>query len=163
MCHKVQSGQARSKSSPRFCREGRPGLLALSPFTLGRKRNGLTTPLSFLVFQSMKDPSLWRCPFHPPLQLLFVIRNTRQLQDFGLAKIKVWNYWTAEGVSTGPDSPWGCGGWTHLGAVQASECWSCKVHSQKPRCPSCWVQPAGHFMPRGRSYGEQSCNLRVGK
>ncbi|XP_059271055.1 katanin-interacting protein isoform X1 [Mustela nigripes] len=48
-------------------------------------------------FASMKDPSLWRCPFHPPLQLLFVIRNTRQLQDFGLAKIKVWNYWTAEG------------------------------------------------------------------
>lgn len=55
----------------------------------------------------MKDPSLWLCPFHPPLQLFFVIRNTRQLQDFGLAKIKVWNYWTAEGVSKGPDSPWG--------------------------------------------------------
>ncbi|XP_032698591.1 LOW QUALITY PROTEIN: protein KIAA0556 homolog [Lontra canadensis] len=46
---------------------------------------------------SMEDPSLWMCPFHPPLQLFFVIRNTRQLQDFGLAKIKVWNYWTANG------------------------------------------------------------------
>ncbi|XP_035922111.2 katanin-interacting protein isoform X1 [Halichoerus grypus] len=46
---------------------------------------------------SKKDPSLWMCPFHPPLQLFFVIRNTRRLQDFGLAKIKVWNYWTADG------------------------------------------------------------------
>ncbi|XP_030873372.1 protein KIAA0556 homolog, partial [Leptonychotes weddellii] len=47
--------------------------------------------------ESKKDPSLWMCPFHPPLQLFFVIRNTRRLQDFGLAKIKVWNYWTADG------------------------------------------------------------------
>nr|XP_030727438.1 protein KIAA0556 homolog isoform X4 [Globicephala melas] len=44
-----------------------------------------------------KDPSLWTCPFHPPLQLFFVIRNTRQLRDFGLTKIKVWNYCTADG------------------------------------------------------------------
>ncbi|KAG8513543.1 hypothetical protein J0S82_012856 [Galemys pyrenaicus] len=46
---------------------------------------------------SKKDPSLWACPFHPPLQLFFVIRNTRQTPDFGLAKIKIWNYWTADG------------------------------------------------------------------
>ncbi|XP_034526111.1 protein KIAA0556 homolog isoform X4 [Ailuropoda melanoleuca] len=46
---------------------------------------------------SKKDPSLWTCPFHPPLQLFFIIRNTKRLQDFGLAKIKVWNYWTADG------------------------------------------------------------------
>nr|XP_025866845.1 protein KIAA0556 homolog isoform X1 [Vulpes vulpes] len=46
---------------------------------------------------SKKDTSLWTCPFHPPLQLFFVIRNTRRLQDFGLGKIKVWNYWTADG------------------------------------------------------------------
>uniref|UniRef100_A0A8C3WPP8 Katanin interacting protein n=1 Tax=Catagonus wagneri TaxID=51154 RepID=A0A8C3WPP8_9CETA len=44
-----------------------------------------------------KDLSSWMCPFHPPLQLFFVIRNTRQLRDFGLSKIKVWNHWTAEG------------------------------------------------------------------
>lgn len=42
---------------------------------------------------------MWTCPFHPPLQLFFVIRNTRQLRDFGLTKIKVWNYCTADGVS----------------------------------------------------------------
>ncbi|EPY79533.1 hypothetical protein CB1_000916014 [Camelus ferus] len=31
------------------------------------------------------------------LALFFVIRNTRQLRDFGLTKIKVRNYWTADG------------------------------------------------------------------
>ncbi|XP_070269528.1 katanin-interacting protein isoform X4 [Myotis yumanensis] len=46
---------------------------------------------------SKKDSSLWTCPFHPPLQLFFVIRNTRRLHAFGLARIKVWNYWTADG------------------------------------------------------------------
>uniref|UniRef100_A0A8C0WQ66 KATNIP domain-containing protein n=1 Tax=Castor canadensis TaxID=51338 RepID=A0A8C0WQ66_CASCN len=46
---------------------------------------------------SKEDLSLWTCPFHPPLKLFFIIRNTRQLQDFGLAKIKVWNYWTTDG------------------------------------------------------------------
>ena len=55
--------------------------------------------LLLLAFQGKKDPSLWTCPFHPPLQLFFVIRNTGQLRDFGLTKIKVWNYWTADGVS----------------------------------------------------------------
>ncbi|XP_054570524.1 katanin-interacting protein [Eptesicus fuscus] len=46
---------------------------------------------------SKKDSSLWTCPFHPPLQLFFVIRSTRRLRAFGLARIKVWNYWTADG------------------------------------------------------------------
>jgi hypothetical protein len=68
-----------------------------------------------LAFQSKEDLSLWTCPFHPPLKLFFIIRNTRQLQDFGLAKIKVWNYWTTDGVSNGSSSeilssPWVQGG-----------------------------------------------------
>ncbi|XP_006859959.1 PREDICTED: uncharacterized protein KIAA0556 homolog [Chrysochloris asiatica] len=46
---------------------------------------------------SKKDLALWTCPFQPPLQLSFIIRNTRQLRDFGLATIKVWNYWSADG------------------------------------------------------------------
>uniref|UniRef100_A0A8D1UCF3 KATNIP domain-containing protein n=1 Tax=Sus scrofa TaxID=9823 RepID=A0A8D1UCF3_PIG len=46
---------------------------------------------------SKKDPSLWMSPSPPPLQLFFIIRNTRQLRDFGLSKVKVWNYWTADG------------------------------------------------------------------
>nr|KAF6489779.1 hypothetical protein HJG59_007249 [Molossus molossus] len=47
---------------------------------------------------SKEEPSLWTSPFRPPLQLSFVIRNTRLLRAFGLAKIKVRNYWTADGT-----------------------------------------------------------------
>lgn len=53
-----------------------------------------------LPFQNKKDLPVWTCPFHPPLQLYFIIHNMRQLCDFGLAKIKVRNYWTADGVSS---------------------------------------------------------------
>ncbi|KAK7833252.1 hypothetical protein U0070_017251 [Myodes glareolus] len=51
----------------------------------------------WIAAQSKKDPPVWTCPFHPPLQLYFIIHNMRQLRDFGLAKIKVRNYWTADG------------------------------------------------------------------
>ncbi|KAM7148857.1 katanin-interacting protein isoform 1-T1 [Molossus nigricans] len=46
---------------------------------------------------SKEELSVWTCPFRPPLQLSFVIRNTRPLRASGLAKIKVRNYWTADG------------------------------------------------------------------
>ncbi|KAM9372446.1 katanin-interacting protein [Phaethornis superciliosus] len=36
--------------------------------------------------------SLWMCPFHPPIQLYFVIRNPTRSRAFGIAKIKIWNY-----------------------------------------------------------------------
>ncbi|XP_054247203.1 katanin-interacting protein [Indicator indicator] len=39
-----------------------------------------------------EESSLWMCPFHPPLQLYFVIRNPTQSRDFGISKIKIWNY-----------------------------------------------------------------------
>nr|XP_019610228.1 PREDICTED: protein KIAA0556 homolog isoform X1 [Rhinolophus sinicus] len=63
---------------------------------------GTDTPgdLGHLVSRNLpseKDPCLWTCPFHLPLQLCFVIRNVRPLHGFGLASIKVWNYWTADG------------------------------------------------------------------
>ncbi|NWX19956.1 K0556 protein, partial [Aegotheles bennettii] len=35
---------------------------------------------------------LWMCPFHPPIQLYFVIRNLTRSCDFGISKIKIWNY-----------------------------------------------------------------------
>ncbi|XP_013360275.1 PREDICTED: uncharacterized protein KIAA0556 homolog isoform X3 [Chinchilla lanigera] len=44
-----------------------------------------------------KEPSGWTCPFRPPLQLTFAVRNTGRLRDFGLAAIKVWNYWATDG------------------------------------------------------------------
>ncbi|XP_004856059.1 protein KIAA0556 homolog isoform X4 [Heterocephalus glaber] len=46
---------------------------------------------------SKKEPLTWTCPFHPPLRLFFVIRNTGRLHDLGLATIRVWNYWAADG------------------------------------------------------------------
>ncbi|NXD25790.1 K0556 protein, partial [Spelaeornis formosus] len=39
-----------------------------------------------------KESCLWMCPFHPPVQLYFVIRNPTRSCDFGISKIKIWNY-----------------------------------------------------------------------
>ncbi|POI31707.1 hypothetical protein CIB84_004542, partial [Bambusicola thoracicus] len=41
-----------------------------------------------------KEGTLWMCPFHPPIQLYFVIRNPTRSHDFGVSKIKIWNYST---------------------------------------------------------------------
>ncbi|XP_014650074.1 PREDICTED: uncharacterized protein KIAA0556 homolog isoform X2 [Ceratotherium simum simum] len=74
--------------------------LYVSPHDVDIRNTDTPGDLGHLVnrnFVSKKDASLWTCPFHPPLQLFFVLRNTRQLRDFGLAEITVWNYWTADG------------------------------------------------------------------
>ncbi|XP_068885729.1 katanin-interacting protein isoform X4 [Aphelocoma coerulescens] len=39
-----------------------------------------------------RESCLWMCPFHPPVQLYFVIRNPTRSRDFGISKIKIWNY-----------------------------------------------------------------------
>ncbi|XP_009672946.2 katanin-interacting protein isoform X1 [Struthio camelus] len=39
-----------------------------------------------------KESFLWMCPFYPPIQLYFVIRNPTRSRDFGISKIKIWNY-----------------------------------------------------------------------
>uniref|UniRef100_A0A8D0HPI4 Katanin interacting protein n=1 Tax=Sphenodon punctatus TaxID=8508 RepID=A0A8D0HPI4_SPHPU len=39
-----------------------------------------------------KEHFLWMCPFYPPIQLYFVIRNPSQSSDFGISKIKIWSY-----------------------------------------------------------------------
>ncbi|XP_053410642.1 katanin-interacting protein isoform X2 [Nycticebus coucang] len=74
--------------------------LYVSPHDVDIRNTDTPGHLGCLVNRNLavkKEPSLWTCPFHPPLQLFFVIRNTRQLCDFNLAKIKVWNYWTTDG------------------------------------------------------------------
>ncbi|XP_045398806.1 katanin-interacting protein isoform X6 [Lemur catta] len=74
--------------------------LYVSPHDVDIRNTDTPGHLGYLVNRNLsgkKKPSLWTCPFHPPLQLFFVIRNTRQLHDFDLAKIKVWNYWTTDG------------------------------------------------------------------
>ncbi|NXA50699.1 K0556 protein, partial [Nothocercus julius] len=39
-----------------------------------------------------KESFLWMCPFYPPIQLYFVIRNPTRSRDFGISKIRIWNY-----------------------------------------------------------------------
>lgn len=45
-----------------------------------------------VVFQTTKERHMWTCPFHPPIQLYFIIRNTERSADFGISRIKIWNY-----------------------------------------------------------------------
>ncbi|NWR65719.1 K0556 protein, partial [Bucorvus abyssinicus] len=45
-------------------------------------------------FNITKESVPWMCPFHPPVQLYFVIRNPTRSRDFGISKIKIWNYST---------------------------------------------------------------------
>ncbi|NWW93275.1 K0556 protein, partial [Rhynochetos jubatus] len=39
-----------------------------------------------------KESFPWMCPFHLPIQLYFVIRNPTRSHDFGISRIKIWNY-----------------------------------------------------------------------
>ncbi|XP_034413833.1 protein KIAA0556 isoform X2 [Cyclopterus lumpus] len=52
------------------------------PGNLGALVNGKTT----------KERHMWTCPLHPPIQLYFIIRNTERSPDFGMSRIKIWNY-----------------------------------------------------------------------
>uniref|UniRef100_A0A667YYT1 Katanin interacting protein n=1 Tax=Myripristis murdjan TaxID=586833 RepID=A0A667YYT1_9TELE len=54
------------------------------PGNLGALVNGKT--------KTTKERHMWTCPFHPPIQLYFVIRNTEYSLDFGISRIKIWNY-----------------------------------------------------------------------
>ncbi|XP_040923070.1 katanin-interacting protein isoform X1 [Toxotes jaculatrix] len=42
--------------------------------------------------KTTKERHMWTCPFHPPIQLYFIIRNTERSPDFGISRIKIWNY-----------------------------------------------------------------------
>lgn len=76
----------------------------------GREAETRLTSPPLLAFQSERDPPVWTCPFRPPLQLRFVVRNPRRHPDFRLAKVKVVNYWTEDGVSNGSGSSQAPGG-----------------------------------------------------
>lgn len=47
---------------------------------------------TLLGWQTTKERHMWTCPFHPPIQLYFIIRNTERSADFGISRIKIWNY-----------------------------------------------------------------------
>ncbi|XP_018429660.1 PREDICTED: protein KIAA0556-like, partial [Nanorana parkeri] len=42
--------------------------------------------------KTTKEQFMWMCPFHPPVQLYFVIRNPARSCDFDICKVKIWNY-----------------------------------------------------------------------
>ncbi|XP_068380287.1 katanin-interacting protein isoform X2 [Eschrichtius robustus] len=98
--------------------------LYVSPCDVAVRNSDTPGELGHLVSKNLagkKDPSLWTCPFHPPLQLFFVIRNTRQLRDFDLTNIKVWNYCTADGAQASGLSPVATGRSDHDSAVSSPQ------------------------------------------
>ncbi|CAL8305235.1 unnamed protein product [Boreogadus saida] len=42
--------------------------------------------------KTTRERHMWACPFHPPVQLYFIVRNAERAPDFGISRIKIWNY-----------------------------------------------------------------------
>ncbi|KAM9336090.1 katanin-interacting protein [Symphorus nematophorus] len=69
--------------------------LYVSPHDLDIRNADYPGNLGALVngkVKTTKERHMWTCPFHPPIQLYFIIRNTERSLDFGISRIKIWNY-----------------------------------------------------------------------
>ncbi|XP_051274601.1 katanin-interacting protein isoform X1 [Dicentrarchus labrax] len=69
--------------------------LYVSPHDLDIRNADYPGNLGALVngkVKTTKERHMWTCPFHPPIQLYFIIRNTERSADFGISRIKIWNY-----------------------------------------------------------------------
>ncbi|CAG04389.1 unnamed protein product, partial [Tetraodon nigroviridis] len=69
--------------------------LYVSPHDLDIRNADYPGNLGALVngkVKTTKEHHMWTCPFHPPVQLYFIVRNTERTPDFGLSHIKIWNY-----------------------------------------------------------------------
>ncbi|CAJ1080820.1 protein KIAA0556 isoform X1 [Xyrichtys novacula] len=69
--------------------------LYVSPHDLDIRNADYPGNLGALVngkMKTTKERHMWTCPFHPPIQLYFIIRNTERCLDFGISRIKIWNY-----------------------------------------------------------------------
>ncbi|XP_035468366.2 katanin-interacting protein isoform X3 [Scophthalmus maximus] len=69
--------------------------LHVSPHDLDIRNVNYPGNLGALVngkVKTTKERHMWTCPFHPPIQLYFIIRNTERSPDFGISRIKIWNY-----------------------------------------------------------------------
>ncbi|XP_029978131.1 protein KIAA0556 isoform X2 [Sphaeramia orbicularis] len=69
--------------------------LYVSPHDLDIRNTDYPGNLGALVngkAKTTKERHMWTCPFHPPIQLYFIIRNTERSLDFGMSRIKIWNY-----------------------------------------------------------------------
>ncbi|KAK7919767.1 hypothetical protein WMY93_011051 [Mugilogobius chulae] len=76
-----------------FCLKNKK--LYVSPHDLDIRNTDFPGNLGALVngkMKTTKDRHMWTCPFHPPIQLYFIIRNTERILDFGVSRIKIWNY-----------------------------------------------------------------------
>ncbi|XP_035987908.1 katanin-interacting protein isoform X1 [Fundulus heteroclitus] len=76
-----------------FCLRNRK--LFVSPHDIDIRNADYPGNLAALVngkVKTTKERHMWTCPFHPPIQLYFVIRNSQRSLDFGISSIKVWNY-----------------------------------------------------------------------
>ncbi|XP_060778741.1 katanin-interacting protein isoform X3 [Neoarius graeffei] len=76
-----------------FCRKNRK--LYISPHDLDIRNVDQPGNLAALVngkTKTTKERDMWACQFHAPVQLYFVVRNTRCSLDFSIARIKIWNY-----------------------------------------------------------------------
>nr|XP_020461816.1 protein KIAA0556 homolog isoform X2 [Monopterus albus] len=69
--------------------------LYVSPHDLDIRNADYPGDLGVLVngkVKTTKERHMWTCPFHPPIQLYVIIRNTERSPDFGISRIKIWNY-----------------------------------------------------------------------
>ncbi|XP_024913062.1 protein KIAA0556 isoform X3 [Cynoglossus semilaevis] len=76
-----------------FCNRNKK--LYVSPHDIDIRNADHPGNLSVLVNGKMKTTKvrhMWTCPFYPPIQLYFIIRNTERSPDFGISRIKIWNY-----------------------------------------------------------------------
>ncbi|XP_036388651.1 katanin-interacting protein isoform X1 [Megalops cyprinoides] len=76
-----------------FCLRNRK--LYVSPHDLDIRNADHPGNLGALVngkAKTTKERHMWTCPFHPPVQLYFIIRNPERSPDFGISRIKIWNY-----------------------------------------------------------------------
>uniref|UniRef100_A0A667YYZ9 Katanin interacting protein n=1 Tax=Myripristis murdjan TaxID=586833 RepID=A0A667YYZ9_9TELE len=76
-----------------FCHKNKK--VYVSPHDLDIRNTDYPGNLGALVNGKTKESvsrHMWTCPFHPPIQLYFVIRNTEYSLDFGISRIKIWNY-----------------------------------------------------------------------
>ncbi|CAL1599185.1 unnamed protein product [Knipowitschia caucasica] len=76
-----------------FCLKNKK--LYVSPHDLDIRNTEFPGNLEALVngqMKTIKDRHMWTCPYHPPIQLYFIIRNTERILDFGISRIKIWNF-----------------------------------------------------------------------
>ncbi|XP_061823519.1 katanin-interacting protein isoform X2 [Nerophis lumbriciformis] len=69
--------------------------LYVSPHDLDIRNADYPGNLAALVngkAKTTKERHMWTCPFHPPVQLYFIVRNMERAADFGISRIKIWNY-----------------------------------------------------------------------